>query len=250
MKKRTKTCIANVLAAFLCFYMLQACSGEESTSSPEADEITLSGGSLDYATDGINATSEGGSTTISFSTNRDWKVTVPPSQSSWCSIKPASGPAGNGSFTITANENESYEARTAIVTLTAGTTTKSITVTQQQKNAIQASPAIVTLGSHEQETTIEVKANIEYSIKISDNAKSWITYVESKAERALISQKLTFKIAENESSVIRGGEITFSTGIISTSIKIEQMGKEESGSSQNITGGNENYDEEQGKWNE
>lgn len=227
MGKKKKSIIHTVVA--ICCIMTAACSGAEEHVSP-ADEIVLSETSASYETEGINTDSNGGSTAVSFTTNQDWTASVSSDQeageNNWCHVKPTEGKAGSGSLTITLVENENYEERTATVKLIAGKAMLSIKVTQAQKDIIQTTPAIVAADHKAQDITITVKANVLYDVKIAEESQSWITQVESKSVRSVTTQELTFHLTENNLPTIRGGEISFSNGSLTASVKIDQKGKE------------------------
>ena len=78
----------------------------------------------------ISLSDEGGSSTVTFTANTDW--TASPSDN-WLVVRPSSGKASDqpATITIASDKNTSQEARTATVTITAGSATQTITVTQE-----------------------------------------------------------------------------------------------------------------------
>ena len=81
---------------------------------------------LELDTESLSFTKDGGSSTVSVTSNTDWTVS---DDADWLTVSPQSG-KGNGSVTVTAAANTTYEARTATITVTVGTITKNISVTQ------------------------------------------------------------------------------------------------------------------------
>lgn len=81
---------------------------------------------LELDTESLSFTKDGGSSTVSVTSNTDWTVS---DDADWLTVSAQSG-KGNGSVTITAAANTIYEARTATITVTVGTITKNISVTQ------------------------------------------------------------------------------------------------------------------------
>lgn len=81
---------------------------------------------LELDTESLSFTKDGGSSTVSVTSNTDWTVS---DDADWLTVSAQSG-KGNGSVTVTAAANTTYEARTATITVTAGTVTKNISVTQ------------------------------------------------------------------------------------------------------------------------
>ena len=69
----------------------------------------------------------GGTTAITVTTKEAWTTTK--SEAGWLAISPASG-TGNGTVTVTADENNTGAERTATITITGGGQTKTIAVTQ------------------------------------------------------------------------------------------------------------------------
>jgi hypothetical protein len=79
----------------------------------------------------IPATAAAGSYTIAVTSNVAWTATVN-AAATWCAVSPASA-TGNSTVTVTAAENTAKTARTATVTVTAGTLNKNVTVSQAGK---------------------------------------------------------------------------------------------------------------------
>ena len=71
------------------------------------------------------------------------------------------------------------------------------------------------------EIEVEVQANIDYEMEISETAKSWITEATT---RALTTHKHTFMIAANEEVEKREGEIIFKSGDKVETVKVYQAG--------------------------
>ncbi|MBR5735513.1 MAG: BACON domain-containing protein [Bacteroidales bacterium] len=72
-------------------------------------------------------TADGGSQTVSFTTNYDWEATV---SDSWIQISPAAGKKGNTTITITIGANGSDQERKGSVTINSQALRRSIAVTQ------------------------------------------------------------------------------------------------------------------------
>lgn len=74
---------------------------------------------------------EGGSATVTFTSNVEWAVSI--SGSSWCSCTPASGSAGTCTVTVTAKENDTYEERIAQLNIYGGAARQIVKITQKEK---------------------------------------------------------------------------------------------------------------------
>ena len=165
---------------------------------------------------------KGSTKTITFTTTADWAASVINTKADgWVTLNPQSGSKGDNKITITADVNNTYDERNATVKLICGAETKNIFVTQKQKDAITVSKSKFEVSSSGEDITIEVKANINYSFQIEDDANSWVTEVGTKA---MSSKTLSFRVAENEENEKREGTITFSSGEIKETIKIYQEG--------------------------
>jgi len=149
----------------------------------------------------IDFTNEGGVKSISFETNKSWTAK---SDASWCTLSPTSGAASAKSITITVAANDTYDDRDCTVTISVAGLSKSITVTQGESLGLLVSDDDKTHKLTNDATTIEVevKANVEFTVEISDE---WITDVTT---RGLSSTMLKFNIAENTSYDNREGTIT------------------------------------------
>lgn len=77
-------------------------------------------------------TKDGGQATVSFTAPQAWTASVEETHgagSSWLSVSPTSGQAGDATISITAQPNSSGEVRTGVVRITSGTQTEEIIVT-------------------------------------------------------------------------------------------------------------------------
>lgn len=211
-------------AILLCLY---ACSSGgddpiEPTPQPEVikSEITIDSSII---SNGLSFANDGGEQSISFSTNENWTLSIANTTSgtTWCTASATSGTKGSASVKFTIIENTSYEDRSVSVTIKSGTASKTFTITQKSADAL-----LVTTDKYEVDQKgctieIEVKANIDYKMEISETAKSWIT---ESSSRALTTHKHTLNIAANEDVDKREGEISFKSGDKVEIVKVYQSG--------------------------
>jgi hypothetical protein len=114
------------------------------TTAPRAATVTITAGTatgkvtvtqealtLSVNKTGIPANATANSYTFTVTSNSTWMASVN-SGATWCTVSPASA-TGNGTVTVTAAENTAETARTATVTVTAGTLSKNVTVSQAGK---------------------------------------------------------------------------------------------------------------------
>ncbi|MBQ1929302.1 MAG: BACON domain-containing protein, partial [Bacteroidales bacterium] len=206
-------------------FMFAACSGEdvipEVPETPNPDPvIPLTIPSTENLSPSFSP--DGGTSKVSFTANVSWSAKVVEQGATWCTVSPASGGAGSHTLTISTVANDTPDSRTATVQLTAGTETKTINITQKQKDALTVTSNKFELPAEGGLVEIEAKANIEFGYIISEEGKSWISYVETKA---LKTSHLIFKVAESDSLAVREAKITVSGGGLSEDITVIQAAK-------------------------
>lgn len=183
--------------------------------TPSKPAITLGVSSSDFTTDG-------GSNTISFTTEAPWTAEVLNSRAdAWCSVSPTDGPAGDAEITVTTTANDTPDNRSASIVIKAGTTEKTITVSQKQKDALTVTSDKFEVSAEGGEVTIEVKANIDFEYTISEKAKAWIASADS---RALKTTTLVFDVSANEDTEKREGSITITSGSFKETVTVYQEG--------------------------
>lgn len=87
---------------------------------------------IELNADVLAFTSEGGSQTISVSSNGDWSVS---GESEWCSLSPKTG-SGNATVTVTVTENLSSTEQKAVLTFTCGAATATIDIMQAAEDEL------------------------------------------------------------------------------------------------------------------
>lgn len=157
---------------------------------------------LEVSQSSFTISNQGSSQTISFSTNKDWSASV--SGGTWCTISPASGNSDVKSITVTIAANDTYDDRSATITIKAKELTKVITISQPKNKAIIIQKKSNNLSFYSQTLEVEFKTNIDYEIIIPESSKSWIYNSNTKALR---TEKLLLNISENTSNKARSAEI-------------------------------------------
>ena len=213
-----------IVAILLC---LSACSGgsdEPITPSPNPEviksEITIDSSII---TNGLSFTNEKGEQSVSFSTNENWTLSVASTTSgtTWCTASATSGPKGNATVKFSVTENTDYDNRSVSVTIKSGTATKTFTISQKCADALLVTTDKYEIGQEGGTIDIEVKANIDYTMEISEKAKDWIT---ESSSRGLTSHKHSLDIAMNEENEKREGKIYFKSGDKVETVEIYQTG--------------------------
>lgn len=152
---------------------------------------------------------------ISFTANMGWSAK---SSASWCTLSKTSGDASNTSFGVTVDANDTYNDRTATITIMVGNLSKSVAIKQGANSGLIVSPDKFDLSNDATTIEVTVEHNVDFDITISDE---WIT---SDKSRALTSDKIYFNIAKNDSYDNRNGSITIKQkdGALETTIKVFQ----------------------------
>lgn len=171
--------------------------------------------------------SAGGTYTIEFTADNDWKVVVPNTNHyNWSSITPTSGGSGKNQITVTVLKNAGYDGREYSFDLRCGTDSKTIKVSQKQLNSITLTPGTFDVPKEGGSIDIKVVANIGFDYKIADEAKDWISAVTTKG---LVENTVTFSVASNEiynKFEARQGVITFTSDEGSEDITVNQAPNE------------------------
>ena len=153
----------------------------------------------------LRFSADGGSATIDLVANKDWTAT---SDNSWCTVSPTSGEGdvGGTRLTVRCSGNDSYENRTATITVNCAEMSKRLTVSQSQNNALIISQKEFSLDEKGGTISISVQSNVSYSCEIIEGS-SWI---EDISTRGLSTQTKQFAVKENTTYDAREGKIRFS----------------------------------------
>ena len=217
-----------MLAMLTCIFASCSDGGSDEPSNPTPkpeevkSEITLDNG---IVTNGLSFGVAQGEQSVSFTTNTNWTLSIAATTggSTWCKASATSGSKGTASVKFTVTENTDYDDRSVSVTIKAGTASKTFTITQKGADALLVTTKKYEVAQAGGKIEVEVKANIEYQLAISETAKDWIKETQSKS-RALTTKKHTFQIAENEEVEKREGEITIKSGDKVETVKVYQAG--------------------------
>ena len=223
---RTMKKVWFMFAMLVC--VLASCSGggEDDpitpTPNPEVikSEITIDSSII---ANGLSFTHEKGEQSISFSTNENWTLSVASTTSgaTWCTASSTSGTKGTANVKFTVTENTDYDNRSVSVTIKSGTASKTFTVSQKCADALLVTTDKYEVSQEGGTIDIEVKANIEYKMEISEEAKDWIT---ESSGRGLTPYKHTLNISMNEEKEKRQGKVYFKSGDKEETVTIYQAG--------------------------
>ncbi|MBE6215084.1 MAG: hypothetical protein E7123_02515 [Bacteroidales bacterium] len=155
---------------------------------------------------------------LEFKANTAWTIE---SDQDWVTFDETSGSAGDVVVTMTVQKNETYETRTAVVTISAGDKFTEITLKQGFATEF-GSELVYDFDDAAHTVTYAVNTNMEYEVTVSEDAKSWIKYVPA-AKAAPVAEVVTFEVAANPGKD-RSGLVTVKAGDYAQNIRINQYG--------------------------
>lgn len=168
---------------------------------------TSDSNALIASTYSMNFTDDGnhiGLSNINLTANVDWVATC---DVGWCTLSPTSG-NGNATITVTADSNDSFEVRTATITIkqSSGALKETITVTQQAKEYIlNATPLSLEFepdGWPVNDSKVSVKCNAKWE---ASSNESWCKIFPSSGTG---DGTVDIDVRENDSFYKRTATIT------------------------------------------
>ncbi len=142
----------------------------------------------------LSFNNSGGSQTVNIVANKVWSAS---SNQSWCKVSPSSGDGSDNSninLSVSCDANTTYDARTCTITITCEELTKTISVSQAEVKGLIISQTEYNLTNDAQTITVEVQANVQYTVEIDNACKSWI---KQESTKALSSNIIKLAIAKN-----------------------------------------------------
>lgn len=214
--KRLLSLLWTIAIAFLFIACSSDSKDDEPKPRPINPEIKIEGEDPTLGSLELNSS-------LTFTSNSDWTAeTIFSSNDKWFTISPSRGKAGTVTIAITASKNSEYSDRNAIVKISAGTATRNVTVTQKKMAALLISKDKYEIESAGGEITIEVQANVDYTISIPEDSYEWIKHNIGGNTKSLSSYQESFTISKAPIGESRIGQIIFSNGIFVETVRIFQ----------------------------
>lgn len=214
MKKKHLVYATLLLVLFLSLgTSFTSCSSDDPAQAPKEEPSAQ----INIATTDPTVNSEAGEVSISFTSSAPWTAS---SSVGWITLDTSSGIAGSATIKAQVAANTTYDQRNGAITIKADKVSKQLTITQKQLDALTVSSNKVEAPAQGCESTIEVKANISYHVKLDDACKEWVTILQTKA---LETYKVVFKILENSDVNKREGKMTIFSDDKSEDISIYQQ---------------------------
>ena len=192
------------------------------SAASSSDEVT---GSVSFQSEGLTASvalkqsarttlevgsvtkipQEGGTVTVDVRYNTEFTVEIESSAQSWISFAGTKS-LNSGKLTFEVKANETTDTRTGKVTVkdkSGKVQPQTLTFEQEEKKVIQVGET-TTIPSEGGTYQVDVKYNADLVVEVEEAAKSWITFIQTKA---LKSGKLEFSFAANDGAE-RTGNVT------------------------------------------
>ncbi|MCR5019045.1 MAG: BACON domain-containing protein [Bacteroidales bacterium] len=161
---------------------------------------------------------EGETITVQVKANSNVTATVDGQAENWIIPLDTKGLV-DSEFSFEIKPNETYDERSSFITFSNEAGSEKVTITQKQKGAIIVTENTFSVSYEGGTVSVKVKANVEVSCSIAEDAAEWISLVTSKG---LTENDYTFEVLENETYVERTGIITFSSEAGSEQVTITQ----------------------------
>ena len=171
----------------------------------------------------ISAPAAGLEQTVTFQTNQDWSATP---DAGWVTVTPASGSAADGSATITVSvvKNDTFDARSAKVSVKAGPLSATITVNQAGKDVVfTLSDQQLNAETAGLEKTIEFESNTDWT---ASSDASWLTVTPASGKASDAKVSITIKAEKNDTFDARTAKVNVTAGKKSAVITVNQAGKD------------------------
>lgn len=141
---------------------------------------------------------------ISFTANHAWQAAT---SADWLTVSPANGFAGSATVKLLAAENLTGETRWATLTFTMdGTVVKTLSVAQEWQDVlvVEQTEITVPVAGGRVELAFETSIRGQWlQIAYSDEAESWLSFVDDSDTRALARGKVMMDVAANTGRAAR-----------------------------------------------
>lgn len=133
--------------------------------------------------------------------NVSYDVVIPDEAKEWISIKSntATKALADNKVTLAITPNGTYDNREASITIKQvdGPLAETVKIKQAQTDGLIVGKKEYEVGRDGETIEIRLQTNIEYDAIIPEDAKDWVTRVESAPTKALVNESVYLQIAEN-----------------------------------------------------
>ena len=163
---------------------------------------------------------------IDFVSKGDWKVEVEASASSWLSVSPSEGTAGEYTLEISVSANETEESRSGKVSIVSGSERRDIHVVQGSMGAILEIPEAQTswdISSVAKVLKIDFVSKGDWKVEVEASASSWLSVFPSEGTAG--EYTLEISVSANETEESRSGKVSIVSGSERRDIHVVQKEK-------------------------
>ena len=133
--------------------------------------------------------------------NVSYDVVIPDDAKEWISIKSntATKALAENKVTLAIAQNTTYDNREASITIkqTDGSLAETVKIKQAQTDGLIVGKKEYEVGRDGETIEIQLQTNVEYDVIIPEDAKEWVTRVESAPTKALVNESVYLQIGEN-----------------------------------------------------
>lgn len=169
---------------------------------------------------------KGQTVSVEFTASEDWRIVIDEYTSSWISVSPTEGSAGDYTLDISVSANETSEQRNGFVTIYSGDERVDIYVTQYGFETVLDVPDSQTywdISNEETALKVNLITNVDWSVEIEESTASWVSVDPSKGTAG--EYVLDIHVSANETEEMRHGMLTVVSGNERREIYINQKGK-------------------------
>ena len=215
---------------FLCILtaLLALASCDEVSKVDVGPEIKIPELSKEIFTSGVNfeaaVSSQGLSKTVQFTATDKWSVEVSDTKaSSWVTVVPTSGDAGDITLSVTAEPNPEYSERAAIVTINCGPVKTSFSVRQAAKTAIPVSS--ITLDKTELNLMTGENARLSATVNPDNATDKTVTWTSSDPKVVTVKDGAVTAVAAGFATIaVQAGDKTATCTVTVTDPVVEVSG--------------------------
>lgn len=167
--------------------------------------------------------------TITVTSGAEWTITGVPD---WMQVTPRASDQAKGEIVIQADENDTFEQRTATLIFTNGHISRELEITQlsllEAEAFVKFSMNEIVAGNNVHNFSVEVITNRKWELK---NVPEWVQVHPLSGDK---STKLSITFFENFHPNGRSGELNFTVEDVQKTLKISQTGLQDIGRSPHI----------------
>ena len=148
----------------------------------------------------LNLSTDAATKVVAFTTNAAWTAAA---DVEWITVTPASGVAGTAiELTIAVAENETFDARSGKVTITAAEKTAEVVVNQVQVDEVNIGElTLLTIGYEGGEVKLPVNHNIDFTVSVVEEEVTWA--VVADGTKAFATTEAIINVEKNGTGAAR-----------------------------------------------